>query len=86
MTIILPPAQFTGRDILAFARSLPALYLRLRYDSRQVASTRCRLGSRAKRLATLSPVRGFVLARFGSLIQTGAVTRTIPFDETYRKL
>ena len=37
---LLPP-QFTGRDILAFARSLPALYLRLRYDSRGDASTRC---------------------------------------------
>ena len=36
---LLPP-QFTGRDILTFARSLPALYLRLRYDSRGDASTR----------------------------------------------
>src|SRR5689334_21919253 len=42
---LLPP-QFTGRDILAFARYLPALYLRLRYDSRGDASTRCRLGAR----------------------------------------
>ena len=41
MTITLLPPQFTGRDILAFARSLPALYLRLRYDSRGDASTRC---------------------------------------------
>ena len=36
---LLPP-QFSGRDILAFARSLPALNLRLRYDSRGDASTR----------------------------------------------
>jgi len=53
------PAQFTGRDILAFAHFSPALYLRLRYDSRRVASTRCRLKSRAQRLIAL--VRDAVL-------------------------
>jgi len=37
------PAQFTGR-ILAFAHSFSALYLRLRYDSRSAASTRCLAG------------------------------------------
>jgi len=44
---LLPP-QFSGRDILAFARSRPALYLRLSYDSRGDASTRCRLGARRR--------------------------------------
>ena len=43
------PALFTGRDILAFAHCSPALYLRLRYDSRRAASTRCRPGSRGQR-------------------------------------
>jgi septal ring factor EnvC (AmiA/AmiB activator) len=36
-------AHFNGRDILAFARCFPALYLCLRYDSRWAASTRRRL-------------------------------------------
>jgi hypothetical protein len=47
------PAQFTGRDILAFAHFSPALYLRLRYDSTRAASTRCCLWSRVQRLITL---------------------------------
>src|SRR4029077_3823022 len=68
---LLPP-QFTGRDILALDRSFPALYRRLHYDSRWAASTRRRLGSRAKRLTTLSLVRALVLAKFGPLIQAAA--------------
>ena len=48
MTNHLLPTQFTGRDILAFARSFPALYLRLRYDSRGAASTRCSLGVKSR--------------------------------------
>src|SRR5213080_2940373 len=65
----LPPAQFTGRGILAFAHFSPALYLRLCYASRRAASTRCRLGSRAKRLTTLSPVHASMLARSAFSIQ-----------------
>jgi hypothetical protein len=49
MTIICC-CQFTGRGILAFAHFYPALYLPLRYDSRQAVSTRCRLGSRSSKL------------------------------------
>src|SRR4029077_19703333 len=63
------PAQFTGRGILAFAHSSPALYLRVLYASRRATSTRCRLGSRAKRLTTLSPVHAFMLARSSFSIQ-----------------
>ena len=47
----------------------PALYLRLFYDSRRAASTCCRLGSRAERLTTLSPVHAFMLARSAFSIQ-----------------
>src|SRR6266478_1469654 len=71
------PAQFTGRDILAFARCFPALYPRLLYDSRRAASTRCRLGSRAKRLTTLSPVHAFMLARSAFSIQACAALSRI---------
>jgi hypothetical protein len=47
----------------------PALYLHIHYDSRRVASTRSRLGSRAKRLTTFSPVHAFMLAKSAFSIQ-----------------
>jgi len=85
MTTHLLPVQFTGRDILAFARSFPASYLRLRYDSRRAASTRCRLGQgQAIDYATCRPC--FRAGEIRILKSNGTVERTISFNETGRRL
>src|SRR5258705_10646508 len=69
MTIICCLPSLPVEVFCAFAHSSPALYLRLRYASRRAASTRCRLGSRARRLTTLSPVHAFMLGRSAFSIQ-----------------